>query len=228
MNSKDSLHQAERKVELGVLERSRDRYLESKRKRDAIVDSAIAVFTEKGYAAATTAQISKKSGVSEPTMYRFFGSKKALYLECFNVIASEIEEIFDQAGKSRKQGSIEYLRSLLSNYIRFVAENPGRSKFLVHLFAYRGEAEFEERFNSFAQAREKEILEMVRVADKEKLLKPGFDPGMLSSLLFSQFFSIHVLRNFSGDKDYSPGEISGIFQKLLEGFLENPTYQHGG
>ena len=76
MNSKDSLHQAERKVELGVLERSRDRYLESKRKRDAIVDSAIAVFTEKGYAAATTAQISKKSGVSEPTMYRFFGSTR--------------------------------------------------------------------------------------------------------------------------------------------------------
>ena len=44
-----------------------------------IIDSALAVFAEKGYAGATTREIAARAAVHEPTVYRRFGSKAKLF-----------------------------------------------------------------------------------------------------------------------------------------------------
>ena len=51
-------------------------------RRAAIVESALHVFSERSYARATTAQIARDAGVSEPILYRHFASKRELYLAC--------------------------------------------------------------------------------------------------------------------------------------------------
>jgi len=51
-------------------------------RRRAIVEAALAVFSEHSYARATTAEIARAAGVSEPILYRHFESKKQLYFAC--------------------------------------------------------------------------------------------------------------------------------------------------
>jgi AcrR family transcriptional regulator len=43
--------------------------------RDAILDAAFAVFSERGYARTTVAQIARRAGVSQSNLYVYFGSK---------------------------------------------------------------------------------------------------------------------------------------------------------
>lgn len=43
-----------------------------------ILDAAIKVFSEKGYNAATTSEISREAGIAEGTLFRYFKNKKAL------------------------------------------------------------------------------------------------------------------------------------------------------
>ena len=47
--------------------------------RERILDAALTVFAEKGYAGATTREMARRAGVNEVTLFRRFGTKKALF-----------------------------------------------------------------------------------------------------------------------------------------------------
>ena len=51
-------------------------------RRQAIVDAALRVFAAGSYSGATTAEIAREAGISEPILYRHFASKRELYLAC--------------------------------------------------------------------------------------------------------------------------------------------------
>jgi AcrR family transcriptional regulator len=52
----------------------------SQRKRDAIIEAALAVFLEEGYSAASVDAIAARARVSKPTIYHHFGNKERLFL----------------------------------------------------------------------------------------------------------------------------------------------------
>ena len=61
-------------------------------RRAAIVDAALEVFGKRSYAGATTAEIARAAGVSEPILYRHFASKRDLYCACLEAMASRLRE----------------------------------------------------------------------------------------------------------------------------------------
>jgi AcrR family transcriptional regulator len=73
-------------------------------RRRALVDAAMRVFSEGSYAGATTAQIAREAGVSEPILYRHFASKRDLYVACLDEawqrIRSKIDERIEELGAS--------------------------------------------------------------------------------------------------------------------------------
>jgi AcrR family transcriptional regulator len=60
--------------------RSRAPRLPADERRNQIVDVAVQVFARHGYAATGTADIAEAAGIGEPTIYRYFESKRDLYL----------------------------------------------------------------------------------------------------------------------------------------------------
>ena len=71
-------------------------------RRQALVEAALRVFSEGSYAGATTAQIAREAGVSEPILYRHFASKRDLYFACLDEawqrIRARIEESIAELG----------------------------------------------------------------------------------------------------------------------------------
>ena len=49
-----------------------------KTRKDRIMDAALRIFAEKSFADATISEISKEAGVSEATIYEYFGTKEDL------------------------------------------------------------------------------------------------------------------------------------------------------
>ena len=58
-------------------------------RRTQILMGAAQVFAEKGYHKATTKQIAKAAGVSEGTIYNYFGNKRELLLAMVEVLAAQ-------------------------------------------------------------------------------------------------------------------------------------------
>lgn len=59
-------------------------------RREEILQAAVEIFARKGYRETGTAEIAARAGVSEPTVYRYFASKRELYLAAIDRSAAEI------------------------------------------------------------------------------------------------------------------------------------------
>jgi AcrR family transcriptional regulator len=65
-------------------------------RREAIVQAAQRVFSSRSYAGATTAEIARAAGVSEPILYRHFPSKRELYFACLDSAWAELRAVFEE------------------------------------------------------------------------------------------------------------------------------------
>ena len=64
-------------------------------RRLAIVTAALGVFSQTSYSRATTAQIAREAGVSEPILYRHFASKRDLYFACLDEAWAQLRAALD-------------------------------------------------------------------------------------------------------------------------------------
>ena len=63
-------------------------------RRASVRDAAIIEFARSGYAGTSTDAIAARAGISQPYLFRLFGTKKDLFIATYNVVTSRIEEAF--------------------------------------------------------------------------------------------------------------------------------------
>ncbi len=73
------------------------RRLSAARRRRQLIDVAIEMFAHSGYEATTMEDIATAAGVTKPLLYQHFTSKRALYLELIDDVASRMLEALDAA-----------------------------------------------------------------------------------------------------------------------------------
>ncbi|MBA3433416.1 MAG: TetR/AcrR family transcriptional regulator [Actinobacteria bacterium] len=66
-------------------------------RRSALIDAGLRAFSAGSYSGATTAQIAREAGVSEPILYRHFASKRELYFSCLDEAWGRIRERIDES-----------------------------------------------------------------------------------------------------------------------------------
>ena len=71
--------------------------LRAEERRAVVLDTACRVFARCSYRGATTAEIAREAGVTEPILYRHFASKQALYLACIESAWTRVRSAWDEA-----------------------------------------------------------------------------------------------------------------------------------
>ena len=71
--------------------------LSAEARRQAVLDTACGVFFRKSYRGATTAEIAREAGITEPILYRHFGSKRDLYIACLDEAWRQFREFSEEA-----------------------------------------------------------------------------------------------------------------------------------
>jgi AcrR family transcriptional regulator len=107
-----------------ILERRREALLALQ--RDQIVDGFAAAATEKGYAAATIADIVRIAHVSKSTFYEHFTDKEAVYVVLHRTVADALE-IALNASRQRTAGHPDWtarVRDLVRTCLGVVASSP--------------------------------------------------------------------------------------------------------
>lgn len=90
-------------------------------RREQILQSALIVFVEKGYKGATTLDIAKEAEISEVTLFRYFDSKKQIFMDAIEpVLLISLKESIAEAKDLEAKDKIEYI---LKNRIQFISEN---------------------------------------------------------------------------------------------------------
>lgn len=90
-------------------------------RRKQILDSALKIFTKKGYNGATTVDIAKEAQISEVTLFRYFDSKKQIFMEAIEpVLLTSFKESIEESKTFPSKNQLKYI---FKNRIEFVSEN---------------------------------------------------------------------------------------------------------
>ena len=114
-------------------------------RREEILDAALGVFAEHGLHGASTEEIAKRAGISQPYVFRLFGTKKELYLAVVARCFRQTLELMQRAAEG-KRGE-EALRAIGQAYGAQLASDR------VYLRA---------QMQAYAASEDPEIAEVVR------------------------------------------------------------------
>lgn len=105
------------------------RRLTAVRRRRQLIDVALEAFASNGFAATTMEDIAIAAGVTKPLLYQHFESKRALYLELIDDVASRLITALEPAAtvptRTRRQ-----VEAGFEAYFRFAIENPSAVRML--------------------------------------------------------------------------------------------------
>ena len=97
-------------------------------RREDILDAAVAVFAEHGLHGASTEEIAKRAGISQPYVFRLFGTKKELFKATVARCMRETLETFQRAAEGKRgedaldaMGSV-YVTDLIADRTRLKAQ----------------------------------------------------------------------------------------------------------
>jgi AcrR family transcriptional regulator len=111
-------------------------------RREAVLAAAAQLFAHSGLHGTSTEEIATAAGISQPYLFRLFGTKKKLYIATVERCMAETLEIFRQA--SRGLRGEEALRAMGSAYGDLVVSDRTRLLGQMQAYASCGDAEVQE------------------------------------------------------------------------------------
>src|ERR1041385_7621498 len=100
-------------------------------RRDEVLDAAMVEFAEHGFEGASTEDIARRAGISQPYLFRLFGTKKELFKASVARCLRETLELFQRAAEG-KRGE-EALHAMGTAYQEMLAD---RNRLRSQLQAY--------------------------------------------------------------------------------------------
>jgi AcrR family transcriptional regulator len=101
-------------------------------RREAVLEAAAREFARMGLHGASTDAIAREAGISQPYLFRLFGTKKELYLATTARRMEETYQVFERA--SRGKSGMEALEAMGEAYTGLI-ENRERLQLMLQCFA---------------------------------------------------------------------------------------------
>jgi len=102
-------------------------------RREDVLQAAREVFAQHGLSGASTDEIARRAGISQPYLFRLFRTKKELFLAAVERCFSETRDTFEQAAEG-KTGD-EALTAMGKAYGELIRSNPNRLRAQMQTYA---------------------------------------------------------------------------------------------
>jgi AcrR family transcriptional regulator len=108
-------------------------------RRESILDAALIEFAAKGLHGTSTEDIAKRAGISQPYVFRLFGTKKKLFAEACARCMREVRDAM--AAAAAGASGEEALDAMGAAYMHYLEDDPHRLMLQMHMYAASDEPE---------------------------------------------------------------------------------------
>ena len=149
-------------------------------RREAVIDAAITEFAERGLHGTATEDIARRAGISQPYIFRLFGTKKELFLAAANRVCDRITAMFDQAASQAEADGGNVLEAMAESFNQLLTD---REELLMMLHSFAAGADPE--VQAVVRARYEDLFERVkrRAGIDDSVARGFFAIGMLLSVV---------------------------------------------
>jgi len=199
-------------------------------RREQILEAAEQVFGREGYWGATTEEVARLAGVTQPALYRYFASKRELFVAALSLRQVEMNEAFKQA-LTRGGSALDKIRGVSCAAIELAAKYPHMAKLRLQASAVAAtDAEMRPLVRGTLDVMLGAHAALIREAIENQEIPPSIDPTQVANLLTGQAFLMylglslqhegagaeraresleHLLRVLLGREDLAAGEPAG-------------------
>lgn len=172
-------------------------------RREAILEIAVKLFSQRGFRGTTTRELAAAVGVSEPVLYQHFATKRDLYGAIidykFRKGLDEFSRLLAEAGKT--QDDRAFLRALATIVIRWFQDDPAYVRLLLYsaLEGHEIAAICYERQASYVH---NEIAGYFQTRKEQGAIRPELEPLAIARTfmcMIVQYAQAGVLHGFHKD-----------------------------
>jgi AcrR family transcriptional regulator len=102
-------------------------------RRETILEAALVEFADRGLHGTSTDDIARRAGISQPYLFRLFGTKKELFLAACRRCFEQTHGLMAEAAEG-KSGE-EALAAMGRAYVEMLEADPGRLRSQMHMYA---------------------------------------------------------------------------------------------
>jgi len=151
-------------------------------KRTRILQAAVKVFARRGYFAARVADVARRAGVADGTIYLYFRNKEDILVSLFDEVMSEHLEGKRRGGEPGA-GAPARLRAIAERHLALLGRN--RELAVVFQVELRQSTKFMERFTaSWLQDYFSLIAEVIEQGQREGTLRPDLPVKVATKAFF--------------------------------------------
>jgi len=191
-------------------------------KRRAILDAALRVFAQRGYAAARISDVAEAAGVGKGTVYLYFASKEDLLLGVFESCVDEILSMIDQLVVARPTPR-EGLRTFFDAALGLVASNVE----LLDLFEQRvilADARLRARGTAFFRSMIERVVSKLTPEAKSELML-DYDIEIIATAIIGALASYRLYRLLHPEEapETSLAKVSGELSRFFAAAFLPPS-----
>jgi AcrR family transcriptional regulator len=187
-------------------------------RRKLILQSAKHVFARSTYAEASTGELARESEVTEPMLYKHFGSKKGLFLAVLSESAEHFRETLQERISRRAEKDVlAALEHLVADYRAAITVDPETQRILFQAVTESGDPDIARCVSKHNRLIYQLIYQLVERAKQNGSLDPTISLdaatwGYLSIILATQY---GLMLNLSGDVARVQEEMSRVWLRGL-------------
>jgi TetR/AcrR family fatty acid metabolism transcriptional regulator len=187
----------------------------TKEKFSSIIDSALKVFGEKGYYNATIAEIARDAGVSEATIYEYFGSKEDLLFAIPGEITRQAVDFLEQMTPYLK-GAENKIRAIVYGYFNLYRDNPNYSSLVLLDLKHNRNFINTESYKPVQEAADF-ILKAIQEGVKTGEFREDVDPYLVRSMILGTIEHLFFRWHLKGRKDDIQDFVDSMLSIIMSG-----------
>ena len=192
-----------------------DRRRDPSGKKEAVLQTAVQMFIEKGYRQTSLDDVAKKLKITKPALYYYFHNKEEIYLECYRRGIAVTQQSLDQI-RSHQGSGLEKVAGFIQRYTVIIAKDFGR--FLVR----QDDRELSAKAQAEVRAEKRKIDQTLR-----SFIEQGIEDGSIRDCSvrlasFSLAGAIHSLASwFEPGGTLTAEQVASEFAQTLTQGLAN-------
>jgi TetR/AcrR family transcriptional regulator len=166
--------------------------LPAAKRREQLLDTAAKLFALHGYAGATTSEIAKAAGVTEPIIYRHFPSKRELFIALIERTGEQTIKLWEHELRTAPDPAERLKRLIRANPM---VTNRGRGLYRVIVTAMTEveDPKIQEALNNHIQMLHQFLTKEVERAQEHHQVSARFSPGITAWALIDMGVGYGVL-----------------------------------